>query len=263
MIARVVIDYEGPTPDPEWAAALARLAPRNEHTLWWHLAWVAGDVFDSAVRETENPLRPKGAIERWVIYKMYPRDLIPLADIIVPDLLGPNPRNRGRYDWQQKRYHPDPRCNIDMLQWRIFRETGHFGRPYFVLQGAGGGHKRKWSRVESIMAGMKGLPGSPPEIGSLPYAEPDRRTWDALADIPRQAELEDRLLEMLKEPEMMTDEEREEKPKLERAIASWMEQQVDEATGWAGGESSGNFYQLRGAATALSGAGGSWMPSEI
>lgn len=251
MAARVIIDYDGPARNPEWDHRLAALAPRNDNTLWWHLAWVPGDIFDSSDREPDNPLRPKGAVERWVIYKMYPLGMIPLEELILPDLLGPSPRERGRYDPVLQRYYPDPRCNIDLMQWRLFRETGAFGRPYWVVQGHGGGHKRRWSRVEKTMAGMMDLPEEPALPGALPYAAPDRRTWEALAEIPRQAEVEDRLLEMMSEPEMMTDEEKAERPKLERAIASWMEKQVDEATGWGGGES-GNFYQLRGA---LAGAG--------
>jgi hypothetical protein len=210
------------------------------------MVWVPGDVHDSRVREDGDPSRPKGLVERLFIYQMHPLAVIPdpIFEMIEDDLMGANPRNRGRYDAQEKRYKPDPRCGIDMIQWRLWQEYQCWGRPYWIIQGKNGGHKRKWHPIESGLSILAGGPKDPPIPGSLPFALPDERLWDQLAQWDTVRHAVDLLARYDQNPETVSDEEKEQMEPLKRVAAAWMEKQVDEATGWAGTGEAGVAFRL-------------------
>jgi hypothetical protein len=52
---------------------------------------------------------------------------------------------------------------------------GYHAQPFWVIQGEHGGHKVSYTTVEAELAGNLGMSRTPPEPGSLPYAEWDGR----------------------------------------------------------------------------------------
>lgn len=159
------MDYEGPTPEPAWQATLDRIAPPGGRLSWFRLVWVPGDPWEEVCR--------------WVIYQMLPIDRTPA--LIRDDLMGPSPRERGRYDDVLGRFIPDAYCNVSLLQWQLYQDTGCYGRMYWIVQGTKGGHKKAFNRAESVVSRLNGGPKQPPLIGDLCYATPDNRTFDKIA----------------------------------------------------------------------------------
>lgn len=161
---------DGPTaPDIQarWAAELATIAgPVGSGRLsWLKLVWMPGD--------------PWAPVQRWVIFDMEPRAINPEA-WYWDELAGPDPRARGYYDAASKRFVASEDQLIDALTWRLYRETGCYARPFWVCQGSTGGHRWDYTQLEERMARQMEAPTAPPKPGSLPYAEPDQRTWASL-----------------------------------------------------------------------------------
>lgn len=164
-------------PDPAWQAVLDTLSPVGERDRfsWYRIAWEPGD-----------PWRP---VQRWVIWHMHPRNHIPLY-INPGGLRGPSPRSQGHACFEglctcdvKKNYWVDgPRetRGISYQTWKAYQETGCYGRIWWVIQGTQGGHRRMYDQIEEAVAKASGLELEPPIMGSLPYAEPDNRTWDAI-----------------------------------------------------------------------------------
>lgn len=234
MKVEIGIEWDAPTGDvKEWERRLDEIAPRQDHLTWLKPVWVPGDLFERDRREN--------VVERWMIYQMYPLPLLEqmlepsMYELILRDLHGPNPRNRTRYDRVLHQAFPDPRCNIDRMQWMLFRETGCFGRPLWVVQGDRGGHKRRWSHNESVVSQLLEGPEQPPLPGELPYAEPDWRTFHALAQINTLREACDVLAAVKKDPTLFDEEDLAQMEPLKRYVHAWLEQGFDEAAGDFGG----------------------------
>jgi hypothetical protein len=241
-----------PYRNPEWDAELHRIAPRSDTAPWLHLMWEPGE-----------PWEPVG---RWVVYRMTHPDGLPggMRELVMKDMNGPSPRSRGR--WVQKSiptafvdpdgrpvmrkgvevYENDPGCFISTRQWQLYRDTGHVGTPYWIIQGTAGGHKRRWSEQERKTSLLFGGPSEPPTIGDLCYAEPDERVWQKLrmgGEMEQRAELlalADRCPELFDDvnDEDATWDERTER----RALQAWLSEAVDDATGWAGGAGAAFAY---------------------
>ena len=139
-----------------WQPELDVLAPRTSLGLaHLRLVWEPGEEWCP--------------VERWIVYEMHPANRAPFG--IYDDLTGPNPRNFGRYDatWDNRngtrgRFVRTRHFGITMRQWLLFRETGFFGRPIWVVQGRYGGHKRWDTKIRATRprkgAGMIGrVPG--------------------------------------------------------------------------------------------------------
>lgn len=240
-----LVDWEGPTRDPAWDRRLEQLSPRRERATWLKLVWVPGDVVDSRYREESDPSVPRGLVERWFIYQMYPLAVIPDLwwDMIEDDLMGPNPRNRGRFDGVMG-YRPDPSCNIDMMQWLLWKETGCLGRPLWVIEGQGGGHQYRWNQAESAVSVLTGGPKEPPVPGSQSYAEPDNRTWGQLEARNTMRQVIDVLAAVRQDPTLVEDEEMAQMSEMQRIAAAYIEKQTDEATGWAGTGDAGSPFRI-------------------
>lgn len=154
-----------PTAPDHWADALRSIAPPAERLSWLKLVWMAGD--------------PWAPVQRWVIYDMEPRGVNP-EGWYWEELAGPDPRARGYYDQALKRFVASEDQAMDALTWRLYRETGCYGRPFWLVQGTTGGHRWDYTQLEARLARQMELPTEPPKPGSLCYAEPDQRTWDSL-----------------------------------------------------------------------------------
>ena len=153
-----------------WQRECARIAPPSQYVSWLQMVWVPGD--------------PWAPVQRWMVYDMEPRAINP-GGWYWDELDGPNPRTRGYYDQVLQRFVRSSDQALDLLTWQLYRATGCMGRPFWVLQGTTGGHRRTYTQAEERLLRLRELPTDPPLPGALPYCEPDRRTWDTIATYSR------------------------------------------------------------------------------
>lgn len=165
------IAWEGPTPNPRWQRELDRLFPPGGSLESLRIYW--------------EPGYPWQRVERWMIGTVMPAESIPgfyrgIFNCPNPGVLGEwdsrvDPHTGAPIGWC---YRGPP---ITRRQWKFFRATGCLLKPYWVVQGEGVGHKYKMSRPEQVISRIHDGPGEMPTPGDLPYAEPDARTWAAIA----------------------------------------------------------------------------------
>lgn len=129
------------------------------------MVWMAGD-----------PWEP---VQRWVVFGLEPRTVSPQA-WYWPELDRPSPRDAGHYDRVARRFVASPHQLFDLLTWTLYRETGCYARPFWIVQGRLGGHKVAYTTLEERYLRSRGLPDTPPNLGALDYAEPDERTFEAI-----------------------------------------------------------------------------------
>jgi len=129
------------------------------------MVWMAGD--------------PWGPVQRWVVFGFEPRTVNPTG-WYWPELDRPSPRDAGHYDRVARRFRASPHQVFDLLTWTLYQQTGCYARPFWIVQGSQGGHKVAYTSLEERYCRAHGLPDSPPNLGALPYAEPDQRTWDGI-----------------------------------------------------------------------------------
>lgn len=192
------LDMQGPAREPSWDEELARIAPESPHLTSLRLFWVPGD--------------PWCPCERWMIYQLYPKGVIPSL-IDKADLEGPDPRDpkygAGYYDKVLKRFVRTRHITIDRMQWQIYQETGRYGFPYWVVQGTRGGHLRRFTHVQAALSKMEGGWTEPPPPGDLPYLAPNQLTWEGLREMDSLSSYEGLIAFHLRTPEMIQGEERE------------------------------------------------------
>lgn len=142
----------------DWEKQLAEFSPPTSRFKWLKTIWEAG-----------YPWEP---VERFMIYEMVPSHGV--AEEILEQLQDPHPPSmHGNYfDTVKDEFILNPDCLITERAWHMYRETGCWGRPYWVIQGDKGGHKRWFTRVEKMYLRLAGLPPAPPAPGDLPFAEP-------------------------------------------------------------------------------------------
>jgi hypothetical protein len=197
-------------PDPAWVAALAAVSPPSEHVSHLHLVWEAGDPWEPG--------------QRWVLYELYP--LHATDPVLLADCRGPNPRERAYYDQVTRQFVADPNCLVTQTQWRLYRETGRYGQPFWIVQGTKGGHKRWFNRTEQKLCKMAGLPPEPPSIGDLPYADPDGRTWAQLRAFDRLQAAGNDLRQLQGDAHVRR--KRDQQERLRADFVRWLEAQVDD-----------------------------------
>lgn len=130
---------------------------------------------------------------RWVLYDAVPRCLIhddenqgaPITGKeLIGYLEGPAPRD----------LHEDDRSPyVSDVQHELYRLHRAYARPFWVLQGDGGGHQVNFSPWQQNVLIAKGLPPEPPKVGSLPACPFDMRTSAQLNHLNRLHQLDDRL----------------------------------------------------------------------
>lgn len=161
-------------PEPDWQAMLDQIAPPAVSVSSLKILWEAGD-----------PWRP---VERWVIWQVYPEGVTPI--LLADAIKGPHPRSTGHAcfagycgcDVKANAWvgGPSQTDGLDRMQWELYQQTRRFHKRYWVVQGYHGGHRRRYTDVESMVSEMHGGPDQPPAPGDLPYATPDMRTWRAI-----------------------------------------------------------------------------------
>jgi hypothetical protein len=155
---------------PEWTAQLAELSPPTNRFKWLKLLFEPGYEWEPC--------------ERLFIYEMTPARAMngSMLGAILEQLQHPAPPSAmgNYYDSVKGEFVRNPDCLITERAYWLYQETQCWGRPYWVIQGEKGGHKRWFSPIEKKFLKLAGLPSSPPEPGDLPYAPFDERVLNAL-----------------------------------------------------------------------------------
>jgi hypothetical protein len=142
----------------DWETELAELSPRSEQTSWLKLIFEEG-----------YPWEP---VERFMIYEMIP------AHAVDPEILSWLQRDtppQGYWDSVLDEFVPEEGCMITKRAHRLYQEFQCWGRPWWVIQGTKGGHKRWFSESDKKLLKLAGLPQEPPAPGDLDYAPFDSR----------------------------------------------------------------------------------------
>jgi hypothetical protein len=211
-------------PDPPgvlagWQAELDKITdPSDSNLTSLRLVWIAG-----------YPWQP---IERYMIYQMWPTGKLPFG-VEIEELRGGDPSEvGGHYDSVLGEWVPYREMTIDHFQWRLFRETGRYGVPYWVVQGDNGGHQRRYTTVQRSLAKAEGGLVDLPAPGDLPFARPDRRTFEALRGLDMLMDYEGMIAFDLRSPEMIAVENRERVRKMRQKMWTFMMKRQEEA--WDG-----------------------------
>lgn len=200
-------------PRPEWVARLRGITGENPAlpSLVWH--WEPGDVFHVGGKTID------ASIQRWFVYATWPDSMI--RGDYLRQLQGPNPRSTGAYNPRLGRWAGSEANLITRSQWEIYRKHGCYAEPFWVMQGPNGGHKFAFTKWESRLAKLYGGSGTAPLAGSLPYAEPDERTWAALGKADRMRESGQTWDYLSKHPDEFTPEERKAAEYVAKEILDW------------------------------------------
>ena len=150
----------------EWEKWVEDFSPPTNRFQWLKL-----------IHEEGYPWEP---IDRFIIYLMVPARFV--MDEVLEQLQHPLPPSEmgNYYDHALGEFVRNPDCLITERAWKLYRETECWGKPYWVIQGNHGGHKRWFSPIEKKLLKLAGLPSEPPEVGSLAFAEFDQRVKDQL-----------------------------------------------------------------------------------
>jgi|SRR5215467_356665 len=135
----------------EWDDELRRISPRSSAHSYLQFRWLA---------------------ERWVLYQMQPAWAIPhglrrmLEDM--PPRLMPAGRAFARSLF------------VDDWAHEVYRTERVFPRPFWVIQGHGGGVPAGYSEAETDILKALGEPTEPPPVGALCYAPFDGRVVEQI-----------------------------------------------------------------------------------
>lgn len=166
-----------------WLERLAAVSPKSEGLAWLHPVWVAGETPEIDGQVYNAP------VERWVLYQIQPIQYV--APAALRELQGPHPRSTGQ--WRPYRrddgtmgaaWFGGPCKQVTRQQWELYRETGGFALPWWVIQGDKGGHRVALNPAERLLYaaewGVDPADVDVPRMGALPYADFDERVIDAI-----------------------------------------------------------------------------------
>lgn len=138
---------------PEWLAPLHAIAPKNDQVSWLTFRWLS-------------------SAERFVIDECIPAAFIPTEK---------REQLAGVPWWQlPKKAQEGRRRMVSAYQWWMYREHRVWARPFWCLQGIGGGTPARYSDIEQKLLKAMGQETDPPAPGSLPYAPFDERAITAV-----------------------------------------------------------------------------------
>lgn len=217
-------------PPAEWTALLRTVSPVSDVHGHLELVWEPGE-----------PWHPW---QRWTLYEMLPLHLT--DDEILAELRGPHPRSEGHLCLD----HPPPgmpRCYcrrkyggwkgspallVTLTQWKLYRRTGRFGNPWWVMQGTTGGHKVEFTSEEKEFLSLAGLPTETPAPGDLPYAPFDQRVVRWITRYNRLAQCANdlRAFKRSRSPEEWARHKEEAQRQLREQFVALLTEQMQEAT---------------------------------
>ena len=205
-----MMDWTGPTFEPWWQDELDRInGSPGERLSWLKLVW--------------EPGRPWEPVHRWVVYQMRPISATP--SIFREALLGEDPLKLGKVFAKDGRlqFEDSVHTSVNHRQWVLFRETGCFGAPYWVVQGSPEGHKYRLDKLESTISQKHGGPKDTPAPGELPYAIPDMRLFRKLLEKDR-IRLYTKMLDFAsRKPEQFDAEDRDALDEMEKTVSDWLD----------------------------------------
>lgn len=182
-------ERDRPVP-PAWRELLRSVSEPSEQLAWLHLAWEPGEVvtltstIDGKVVTDTYDQR----VERWLLWQIQPIQFVP--DHIRAELQGPHPRSSGQWrpytradGTRGAAWFGGPCTVVTRQQWELYRETGGYALPWWVIQGDHGGHRVSLSPPEEALYraewGVDRV--EVPAMGALPYADFDQRVLDQIA----------------------------------------------------------------------------------
>lgn len=171
--------WDAPVSHSEWRDFqddLNALVEPSDNVSWLYARWEAGDRWEP--------------VQRWMLWQVVPLHATP--DYILDALKGPHPRSTGHYcsgrledkcwcAFENPQYEPrnrwigGPTRFISRQEWDIYREIGRYARPWWVVQGDNGGHRKVLAHWEQMALAQVDVDWSPPLAGDLPYAPLDAR----------------------------------------------------------------------------------------
>jgi hypothetical protein len=173
-------------PDAFLQREIDAIVPPTDKTSRLVLWWWAGD--------------PWYPVERWTLLQAVPLTALPpgwYRDALADALQGPHPRSTGHRRVEQQpdgtvTYHewvggPSRGVGITTLEWEVYQSTGLWGRPWWIVQGDGGGHRYALSQEERQMVRVLtgGAMTDAPKPGAAPYADPDARLLERIMQFDR------------------------------------------------------------------------------
>jgi len=212
-------------PDPVWVERLESVSPRSDRLSYLLLGWLPGSV--RPAKYFNGRLVRAAAwipVERWVFYNVVPDPAKYPPMLFEPFTLS------GRRNGVVRPVVDLSRRAMDRNQWAIYRETGRYAQPYFVVQGDRGGHKRNYTEIEAKLSKFHGGTGEPPGLGELPYAEPDERTWTKLEQLDLARFWTHAIALDERKPEHFEADEKEALKDFRRKLWEWMDEKAYSVT---------------------------------
>ncbi len=194
------------TPQPEWVDRLRDITGDAPALPSLSLHWEPGDEW--------------GPVQRWLAYMTWPDEQI--RPEYIEQCKGPHPRSAGAFNARLGFWEGGPAPLITRSQWEIYRAVGRYAEPFWVIQGTLGGHKYRLTKWESKLSVLCNGPKDTPVPGALPYAEPDERTWNALAAADRMRERNRTLEYMFRRPFEFTASELEAAQTVAKEVLQWI-----------------------------------------
>jgi hypothetical protein len=177
-------------PEPHWREELYAIGgPPSTQIAYLEIVWWPGEppAFEAEDQSVQRfvivEAIPRAAFERNHRYAAQARERIKALD-------GPPP-------WTMRTWHVvggkrviRSRSLVSQWQWLLWRTTGCFCQPFWVIQGDRGGHLWTFPPAYQMLLRMAGRPLHPPAPGTLPYAPWDSRVR---AQLIRERELREGL----------------------------------------------------------------------
>lgn len=202
-----------------WREQLALISPPSDQMSYLHLRWEPGDTWQP--------------IDRWVLWQLLPSHIVanekhPYYPAIMAELNGPHPRSTGRYDAEEQRWVHGPCKLIDRATWELFRETGRYGRRWWVIQGTRGGHRYRLSEAERTVWRTLTNTDDTPAAGDLPYAPFDNRVVGQIRGLDEKTKWLAVMSYGIKNQYQLDADERLEVSMAKQAVATWLQGQMEE-----------------------------------
>lgn len=156
---------------PDWERELRQHSPKSDEHGFLQLVWEPGERWIPG--------------QRWTLYEMLHETFV--DDEILHELTGPSPRSEGHFCSTKvpeqfqclcrrklESWRGGPCALITRTQWRVWRETGYYAKPFWILQGDRGGHKFRYTSEERERLRLTDVPDLP-ALGDLPAAPFDAR----------------------------------------------------------------------------------------
>jgi hypothetical protein len=191
-----------------WRQRLRMVSPHHDNLSFLYLMWEPG-----------WPWEPVG---RHMLFECLPIQFVDPE--LVMDLQCEDPAKLTTHDAMTGEI--SQKTLVTAMQWRIYRETGRYGRPFWVIQGDNGGHKVFLSDTEKKLLKMAGYPDAFPSPGELPYAPFDNRVID---HVVRHDKLQRANGDVKRMARMAATGNTDRAKALRREVVKWLGEQMEES----------------------------------